>query len=370
LHERCDAFAAALQAQHGGTPKLIGIMCRNHRGFVEALAAAHRVGADVLLLNTSFAGPALAEVVAREGVDVVIYDQEFTDTVDRALAERPDATRILGWAEKPSTAKVLSVEGLTDTHVGQRPRPADRKSKLILLTSGTTGTPKGAQPSTGGGPNELKAVLDRIPWRAEQATVIMAPMFHAWGFSQLVFSALMACTIVTQRKFDPEATLQLVDSHHATGLVVVPVMFDRIMELPDEVLDRYPCQPLRFAAASGSRMRPDVVVAFMDRFGDVIYNNYNATEAGTVATATPSDLRPPPTPPENRCRARRFAFLTTQAPKWRPARPVRSSCAASPCSTGTPPGRARRFATGTWHRATSGSSMTPDGCSWWDATTR
>jgi acyl-CoA synthetase (AMP-forming)/AMP-acid ligase II len=294
LHDRCDAFAAALQELPGGTPALIGIMCRNHRGFVEPLVAAHRVGADVLLLNTSFAGPALAEVVAREGVDAVIYDQEFAATVDRALAERPQAIRILSWTETPPAATDLTVESLADAHAGQRPRPAGRKSRLILLTSGTTGTPKGAQPSSGGGPKELKAVLDRVPWRAEQATVIMAPMFHAWGFSQLVFSALMGCTIVTRRKFNPEALLRLVDRHRATGLVVVPVMFDRIMELPDEVLNRYRCRSLRFATASGSRMRPEVVVKFMDRFGDVIYNNYNATEAGMVATATPADLRAAP----------------------------------------------------------------------------
>ena len=67
-------------------------MCRNHRGFIEALVAASRIGADVLLLNTSFAGPALAEVVEREGADIVIYDEEFAGIVDRALAGRPDAT--------------------------------------------------------------------------------------------------------------------------------------------------------------------------------------------------------------------------------------------------------------------------------------
>jgi acyl-CoA synthetase (AMP-forming)/AMP-acid ligase II len=72
------------------------------------------------------------------------------------------------------------------------------------------------------------------------------------------------------------------------------VMFDRIMDLPDEVRNRYSGKSLRFAAASGSRMRPDVVFAFMDQFGDVIYNNYNATEAGMIATATPQDLRAAP----------------------------------------------------------------------------
>ncbi len=100
--------------------------------------------------------------------------------------------------------------------------------------------------------------------------------------------------MVTRRKFDPEATLALVDKYQATGLCVVPVMFDRIMDLPDEVRKRYSGRTLRFAACSGSRMRPDVVTRFMDEFGDVIYNNYNATEAGMIATATPADLRAAP----------------------------------------------------------------------------
>ncbi len=293
IDERADALAAGLQALPK-PPAVLGIMARNHRGFVEALIAAHRIGADVLLLNTSFAGPAMAEVVQREGVDAVIYDEEFTETVDRALADRPDATRIIAWTDGPQDGP--TVEKLIGEYAGQKPRRTGAKTKVILLTSGTTGTPKGAKRSGGGdtGPGILKDILDRTPWRAEETVVIVAPMFHAWGFSQLAFAASMACTIVTRRKFDPEATLELIDRHRATGLCVVPVMFDRIMELPDEVRNKYSGRSLRFAAASGSRMRPDVVTKFMDQFGDVIYNNYNATEAGMIATATPEDLRAAP----------------------------------------------------------------------------
>jgi acyl-CoA synthetase (AMP-forming)/AMP-acid ligase II len=292
LDERIDALAAALQALPGGQPKVIGILCRNHRGFVEALVAGNRIGTDIVLLNTSFAGPALADVVKREGVDTVIYDEEFTETVGRALADNPDATRIVAWTEGRHD---LTVEKLIADHQGQRPERNGRKGKMILLTSGTTGAPKGANQSGGGaGVGTLKAILDRTPWRAEEPIVIVAPMFHAWGFSQLVFAASMACTVVTRRKFDPEATLDLIDRHQATGLAVVPVMFDRIMDLPADVRNRYSGGLLRFAAASGSRMRPDVVIAFMDQFGDVVYNNYNATEAGMIATATPQDLRAAP----------------------------------------------------------------------------
>lgn len=292
LDERINAFGAALQHLPGGQPKVVGIMCRNHRGFVEAVVAVNRIGSDVVLLNTSFAGPALAEVVNREGVDAVVYDEEFTPTVDRALADKPEASRIVAWTDRQHD---LTVEKLIADHAGQQPHRSGRKGRMILLTSGTTGTPKGAN-QTGGnaGIGTLKAILDRTPWRAEENIVIVAPMFHAWGFSQLIFAASMACTVITRRKFDPEATLDLIDRHQATGLAVVPVMFDRIMELPAEVRRRYSGRSLRFAAASGSRMRPDVVIAFMDAFGDVIYNNYNATEAGMIATATPEDLRAAP----------------------------------------------------------------------------
>ena len=291
LDARSHALAAALQQLPGGTPEVVGIMARNHRGFVESLIAATRIGADVLLLNTSFAGPALAEVVNREQADVIIYDEEFTASVDRALADRPEAGRILAWTDEPTQAP--TVEKLITGHDGQKATKTDRKSRLILLTSGTTGTPKGAKHS-GGGASNLVAILSRTPWRLGETTVVVAPMFHAWGFSQLVFSSAMACTIVTRRKFDPEATLALVDKYKATGLCVVPVMFDRIMDLPDDVRKRYSGRSLRFAACSGSRMRADVVTGFMDEFGDVIYNNYNATEAGMIATATPADLRVAP----------------------------------------------------------------------------
>src|ERR1700722_10856344 len=180
LDERSDAFAAALQESAHGAPKMLGIMCRNHRGFLEALIAAYRVGADVLLLNTAFAGPALAEVVGRESVDTVVYDEEFTATVDRALAQQQTAPRIVAWADNPA-AHDVAVDKLIRASAGKRPARGERASKLILLTSGTTGTPKGAKASSGG-PGVLASILARTPWRAEECTVVVAPMFHAWGF--------------------------------------------------------------------------------------------------------------------------------------------------------------------------------------------
>ena len=199
----------------------------------------------------------------------------------------------MAWTDHPADHAV-TIETLIARHAGQRPARTGRKGKVILLTSGTTGTPKGARRAAGGGGGEGAAMLSRMPWRAEETTVVAAPMFHAWGFGQLIIGTMFSCTLVVRRTFDPAATMELVDRYQATGLSVVPVMLDRIMELPDEVRNRYSGRSLRFVSAAGSRMRPDVVTKFMDQFGDVVYNNYNATEVGVIALAGPEDLRAAP----------------------------------------------------------------------------
>jgi acyl-CoA synthetase (AMP-forming)/AMP-acid ligase II len=293
LDLRANAFAAALQQLPGGPPRMVAIMCRNHRGFLDTLAAADRTGADVLLLNTSFAGPALAQVVARERPDVIVYDREFGAGVDEALAEAPDTRRILAWTDE-SADDLPTVETLIARHAGRRPTRTGRKGKVILLTSGTTGTPKGARRAPGGGGSQGPALLSRLPWRAEETVVSAAPMFHAWGFGQLIMGTMFSCTLVVRRTFDAAVTMALVDRYRAAGLSVVPVMLDRIMELPDEVRNRFSGRSLRFVSAAGSRMRSDVVTRFMDQFGDVVYNNYNATEVGVIALAGPEDLRAAP----------------------------------------------------------------------------
>jgi acyl-CoA synthetase (AMP-forming)/AMP-acid ligase II len=295
LDRRSDAAAVALQELLGDRSGTLGILCRNHRGLVESLAAASRIGADALLLNTGFSAPQLGDVLEREHASLVVYDEEFAPLLEEARSRVDGLVEVVAWQDEPgdSLGSAHALDVLIEGHLGQKPRPAPEPGRTVLLTSGTTGTPKGARRS-GGGPASLAAMLERIPWRAGETTVVAAPMFHAWGFGQLAISATMGCTVVVRRKFDPEATLELVDRHKATGLAVVPVMLERIVDLPTERLDQRSLQTLRFVTASGSRMRPDAVTRFMDRFGDVVHNSYNATEAGLISTATPRDLREAP----------------------------------------------------------------------------
>lgn len=289
LDDRCDALAAALADLGGHRVTTVAIMCRNHRGIIESLAATSRLGLDSVLLNTGFAAPQLADVLIREHVDLVIADDEFDGLIAHALGRNPQLRHVRAWVEGTATGD--TVDGLIEANLGRRAPVPERAGRIVLLTSGTTGTPKGARRGGSTDIGSLAAMLDRIPWRAGETTVIAAPIFHAWGFGQVAISATMTCTMVMRRRFDPVATLELVREHGASGLAVVPVMLERIMDLPDDVLDAHQMPSLRFVTASGSRMRTDALLGFMDRFGDVVYNSYNATEAGLISTATPADLR-------------------------------------------------------------------------------
>lgn len=293
IQDRADALAVGLTALGDGPPTSVAILCRNHRGFVDAFLAAGRLGVPGLLLNTGFSGPQLADVLEREEATLIVYDEEFAGLVAAARERVPGLVEVLSWVDDEGAAHGQpTAEQLIANHLGARP-PHSRPGRVVLLTSGTTGTPKGATRS-GGGPEELAAMLERIPWHGGETVVVAAPTFHAWGFGQLVIAATMTCTIVLRRKFDPEATLALADRHRATGIALVPVMLERIMELPADVLDRYSLDTVRFVSASGSRMRGEAVTGFMDRFGDKVYNSYNATEAGQISVATPADLRHAP----------------------------------------------------------------------------
>ncbi|GED98615.1 AMP-binding protein [Gordonia crocea] len=293
LDARADALAVGLSESTVRPPRTVAIMCRNHRGIVEAIAATIRLGADAVLLNTGFAGPQLADVLKREQADILIADDEFAGLIDHARQSDSGLRCLWSWQEGIGLrADPGTVEHLISSRMGQRPAPPRKPGRIILLTSGTTGTPKGAKRGASGSDvSSLAAMLDRIPWRGGETTVIAAPIFHAWGFGQMAISSTMHATMVMRRRFDPQGTLDLVRDHGASGLAVVPVMLERIMDLPVDVLDAKPMPTLRFATASGSRMRAESLTAFMDRFGDVVYNSYNATEAGLISTATPADLR-------------------------------------------------------------------------------
>ena len=288
---RSGILASELATVAGGVEgPTIALMARNSRAFAEAVIATAKLGGRILLLNTGFSGPQLAEVVEREGADIVIFDDEFRSVIDHLPGQRP-----LLVASADAATPEPSVTSLIEKSTAPPASPPRRPGKIVILTSGTSGTPKGAERSGGSvGIGAIAGFFDRIPLRRHEIMAIGAPMFHAWGLVGLTIGASLAATIVTSRRFDPEQTLRQCEEHRASVLWLVPVMLERIMALPDDVRGRYDLSSLRIVALSGSALRADAVHQFMDDYGDMVYNNYSSTEVGWAAIATPADLREAP----------------------------------------------------------------------------
>ena len=290
LHTRSNALAHALSDRGIVEGDGVGIMCRNHRGFIEATVAISKLGADALYLNTAFAGPQLTEVVGREKPKALVYDEEFGELLADAGKRRK---RFVAWHDSESlrdpTIDELIAAGDPDDVV-----PPAREGRAVILTSGTTGSPKGA---SRGNPQTLDPVvslLSKIPLHTRQVTHIAAPLFHSWGFAHFSLGLILGSTYVLRRKFEPEACLAEVARTRADSLVVVPVMMSRIMELPAETRAKYDLSSLEAVCASGSALPGDLAIDWMDAFGDTLYNLYGSTEVAWASIATPADMRAAP----------------------------------------------------------------------------
>ena len=291
LHLRSNALANALAADGIGVGDGIAIMARNHRNFIDVTLAAAKLGANALYLNTMFSAPQLAGVVEREQPVALVYDEEFGDLLAKAEATG-SLRRYVGWRE--GEVEDPAIDELIATSSDSTPASPEESSRFIILTSGTTGTPKGAQRSSPETLAPLAAMFSVIPLHSRERTVIAAPLFHSWGFAHFQLGLALNSTYVVRRKFDPEATLRMVAEHEASALVVVPVMMQRILQLDPEVLSRYDLPSLRVTAVSGSALPGPLAERWMDQFGENLYNLYGSTEVAWATIATPEDLRAAP----------------------------------------------------------------------------
>ncbi|WP_150237288.1 AMP-binding protein [Nocardiopsis quinghaiensis] len=290
MNLRGRALARDLHRAGVGPNARVGVLCRNHSGFVQAMVACGRLGADTVLLNTGLSAHQLAEAVVGNRVSVTIADAEFEGLCSELP---PEVVRVTAWGEPSAGGPRVpwrAEEGTEDD-----PPPPERPGRLIVLTSGTTGAPKGARRPTPKGPQDAASVLSRIPLRSSDRVLVSAPIFHTWGLAGVQLGMSMRATLVTRRSFDPEDVLRTVQEERCTALFAVPVMLRRIMDLPGATRERYDTSSLRVVACSGSAMSPRLITDFMGAFGDVLYNLYGSTEVSWATIATPEDMRGSPT---------------------------------------------------------------------------
>jgi acyl-CoA synthetase (AMP-forming)/AMP-acid ligase II len=274
VDQRTDRLAGELRAKGLREGQAAGVLARNGRGLVQGAVAIAKAGGDVLYLNTGSAAEPLQQVLAREKARLVVADEELAHLV--------------------GDLPVVTTEQLAElAHSSTRPGPGrpGHTSRQVILTSGTTGAPRGAARS-GATVEDAVAALSAIPLRARETTVLAAPAFHAWGLGHLSMSLLLGSTVVMQRRFDPHRVLEAVQEHRATALVVVPVMLDKLLKALSE--KSYDTSSLRVIASSGSALPGDLVERVHAAFGPVLYNLYGSTEVAYAAVAGPAELEKDP----------------------------------------------------------------------------
>jgi fatty-acyl-CoA synthase len=292
LDEAAHAVANGLLAKGVKGGDGVAILARNHRWFLIAVYGAARTGARIILLNSEFSGPQIKEVAEREGAKVIIYDDEYCQAVSnaepelgklRALGKNPDK-------DEPSGSTDETLEDLVARSPGKPAPKATRHSGVIILTSGTTGTPKGANRSTPPSLAPVGGILSHVPFKSGELTSLPAPMFHALGFLHATIAMMLGTTLVMRRRFKPATVLEDIEKHKVTAMVVVPVMLSRILDALDAMKRKPDLSSLRIVFVSGSQLGAELAQRALKDLGPVIYNLYGSTEIAFATIARPKDL--------------------------------------------------------------------------------
>lgn len=290
LDRRTEGLATGLMRAGITETSKIGLLARNNIAMVECLIAFGMLGVDVMLLNNALAATQIQIAVARNGLTKVFVDDDLDELV-----------RYVPWeVELVSTGRRSAINGrrgLDDFVVADKPGvlPPTRPGHQVVQTSGTSGTPKGALRPTPRGFAVIAAMLSRMPMKMNETMLISAPIFHAWGLGCLQISTPLRATVILQEKFDPEECLRAIATRKVTTMIAVPVMLQRIVDLPAKVRQKYDTSSLRLVACSGSPLNASLVQRFTEAFGEVLYNFYGSTEVSWATIADPEDLAIAPT---------------------------------------------------------------------------
>lgn len=267
-----NTVAHRWSTQGVGEESTVAVLCRDHRGLVITMIAAAKLGARLVLMNTGFSAPQFADVAVRERVSAVAYDTEF----DPIMTELPQHIERLG---DPTDA---AAAGGTDTAI---PLPS-RQGQFVLLTGGTTGTPKGAPRSVDSAFASAQ-FLDRVPLEAGQTVLLCAPLFHGTALSQFILAVNLGCTVAIHGRFDADRALEQIESLRCDVVVLVPTMLHRLLSCAS--IDSRDTTSVRIIFTAGAALAPGLGNRAIARFGPVVYNYYGCTETGTATIATPAD---------------------------------------------------------------------------------
>ncbi|SDS59136.1 Acyl-CoA synthetase (AMP-forming)/AMP-acid ligase II [Corynebacterium timonense] len=164
---------------------------------------------------------------------------------------------------------------------------------IVLMSSGTSGVPKGILRPEPVLPFVVAGYLEAVPWRRAMTVQVTASMFHTWGWSAVNIAFAARNTVVTQRVFDPENVFRQIQNFRCDGLVSSPIFFKQMLDLPGN--EKWNTSTLKFIASAGNALTPVLVERTIDRFGPILANYYGSTELALAACASADMIAADPT---------------------------------------------------------------------------
>lgn len=271
LDRRSNALAWAWRGQGVRQDSAVGVLCRNHRGMLDAMFAAGKVGAQVVLLDPGLGSAELAEAVQHEGVTALVCDDEFAHLVT-ALPDR--VARFAAWVGDGHDAVTLD-ELIAAAPPHELPQPAE-PGGIVLLAPARRGVSRGV-PCRANPVHVAARFLERIPLRSGDVVLVTAPLWHVAGLVPCVVALALGCPVVLCRHAEPPAIGAALARHRCT---VVAAMAEQLPPLAG---------PVRAVLSGGA---PDPAVA--GAVGGVLHAWYGTPESPVLAVATPKDWRAVP----------------------------------------------------------------------------
>lgn len=271
LHQRSLQWATWLHAQGVRRGDRVAWLGLNHPDLLALLFAAARVGAVLAPLNFRLAPPEWDAVLDDCTPRCVIHDAAWAGAA-RELAQRHSLP-----------AHGVNAPDGTPAQAMDAPADAGEHPVLLVYTSGTTGTPRGAVHTQG---NLLAnmAIAAQVQGITPADTVATAlPLFHVGGLCIQTLPALYAgACVVLHARFDPAALLACIASDKSTLTLVVPAVMKALTE--HSAWAATDLSSLRAAWAGSSTLPQALVDAFHAR-GVPVCNVYGATETGPFSIA-------------------------------------------------------------------------------------
>jgi long-chain acyl-CoA synthetase len=306
LGERAARAAAGLASLGIGKGDLIALYLRNDLPFFEASAAAGMLGAYPTPVNWHYTETEARYLFENSGAKAMIIHADLIPAIEAALPAGvpllvvetpPEIAAAYGIAAAPVPAGMIDWSRWLEQFAPYAGALTEAPGSIIY-TSGTTGHPKGVRRNQPTPEQTTVAVqigclcMGFADWLSQPdqiVTVITGPMYHSAPNFYAGIAARIGATVILEPRFEPEELLAMIERHQVTHIHMVPIMFNRLLRLPDEVKRKYDLSSLRFVVHAAAPCPPPIKRAMIEWWGPVINEYYGSTETGSVTMCTSAE---------------------------------------------------------------------------------